>query len=152
MHTAYNMLNKFHTCSNFSQMSSKALKIASVCPVMVTILSGHDPSDMLIFAWLCNEYNMKTGETISTIYATNTYHNWVNNNFQEICPQTCVWVLLVVQPWVPQKRDPRWRNAKPFLILPAYLYLVVFQGWIYWAMLGDMLRCIPEPAQVGLST
>lgn len=30
-----------------------ALCILSVVPVMVTILSGHDPSDMLILAPLC---------------------------------------------------------------------------------------------------
>ena len=32
--------------SNFLQMRLKDLKIDSVCPVTVTILSGTDPSDM----------------------------------------------------------------------------------------------------------
>lgn len=38
------------TSSNFLQISVNALKIALVDPVTVTILSGQDPSDMLIFA------------------------------------------------------------------------------------------------------
>lgn len=38
------------TSSNFCAIMAKALKIASVAPVMVTILSGDDPSDMLIRA------------------------------------------------------------------------------------------------------
>lgn len=41
-----------HTSSNFSAIIANALKIASVAPVMVTILSGDDPSDMLIRARL----------------------------------------------------------------------------------------------------
>lgn len=35
-------------------MSENALRIASVDPVTVTIRSGHEPSEMLIFAPLCN--------------------------------------------------------------------------------------------------
>lgn len=38
------------TSSNFCAIMEKALKIPSVGPVMVTILSGDDPSDMLIRA------------------------------------------------------------------------------------------------------
>lgn len=38
------------TSSNFLQISVNALKIALVDPVTVTILSGQDPSDMLILA------------------------------------------------------------------------------------------------------
>lgn len=38
------------TSSNFCAIMAKALKIASVAPVMVTILSGDDPSDMLMRA------------------------------------------------------------------------------------------------------
>ena len=32
-----------------------ALKMVSMDPVTVTILSGHEPSDMLILAPLCND-------------------------------------------------------------------------------------------------
>lgn len=42
------------TSSNFSAIIENALKIASVGPVIVTILSGQEPSDMLIRAPLCN--------------------------------------------------------------------------------------------------
>lgn len=38
------------TSSNFFVISENALKIAFVDPETVTIRSGHDPSDMLIFA------------------------------------------------------------------------------------------------------
>lgn len=38
------------TSSNFCAIMEKALKMPSVGPVMVTILSGDDPSDMLIRA------------------------------------------------------------------------------------------------------
>ena len=38
------------TSSSFLQIRLKALKIASVDPVMVTIRSGHDPSEMLMRA------------------------------------------------------------------------------------------------------
>lgn len=40
----------FCTSSNFCAIMEKALKMPSVGPVMVTILSGDDPSDMLIRA------------------------------------------------------------------------------------------------------
>lgn len=45
------------TSSNFLQISVKALNMAFVGPVTVTILSGHEPSDMLIFAPDCNKIN-----------------------------------------------------------------------------------------------
>lgn len=38
----------------------KALKMLSVGPVMVTILSGDDPSDMLMRAPLCAKTNQKS--------------------------------------------------------------------------------------------
>ena len=38
------------TSSSFLQMRLNALKMASVVPVMVTIRSGQDPSDMLMRA------------------------------------------------------------------------------------------------------
>lgn len=38
------------TSSSFLQMRLKALKMASVVPVMVTIRSGQDPSEMLMRA------------------------------------------------------------------------------------------------------
>lgn len=38
------------TSSNFCAIMEKALKMPSVGPVMVTILSGDDPSDMLMRA------------------------------------------------------------------------------------------------------
>lgn len=38
------------TSSNLAHMSLKAVKMESVLPVTVTILSGHEPSLMLIFA------------------------------------------------------------------------------------------------------
>lgn len=38
------------TSSNFSAIMENALKMPSVGPVMVTILSGDDPSDMLMRA------------------------------------------------------------------------------------------------------
>lgn len=41
---------EFITSSNFFVISENALKIAFVDPETVTIRSGHDPSDMLIFA------------------------------------------------------------------------------------------------------
>lgn len=37
------------------EISAKALRIASVGPVTVTILSGHEPSEMLILAPLYND-------------------------------------------------------------------------------------------------
>lgn len=43
------------TSSNFSAIIEKALKIASVGPVMVTILSGQEPSEILIRAPLCQK-------------------------------------------------------------------------------------------------
>ncbi len=39
-----------NTSSSFLQMRLKALKMASVVPVMVTIRSGQDPSEMLMRA------------------------------------------------------------------------------------------------------
>lgn len=38
------------TSSNFLHINVKALKIELVEPVTVTILSGHEPSDMFILA------------------------------------------------------------------------------------------------------
>lgn len=43
------------TSSNFSAIIEKALKIASVGPVIVTILSGQVPSEILIRAPLCQK-------------------------------------------------------------------------------------------------
>lgn len=43
------------TSSNFSAIIEKALKIASVGPVIVTILSGQEPSEILIRAPLCQK-------------------------------------------------------------------------------------------------
>lgn len=43
------------TSSNFSAIIENALKIASVGPVMVTILSGQEPSEILIRAPLCQK-------------------------------------------------------------------------------------------------
>lgn len=40
----------YFTSSNFSAIMENALKMPSVGPVMVTILSGDDPSDMLMRA------------------------------------------------------------------------------------------------------
>lgn len=45
----------FLTSSNFSAIIEKALKIASVGPVIVTILSGQEPSEILIRAPLCQK-------------------------------------------------------------------------------------------------
>lgn len=45
------------TSSNFSAIIEKALKIASVGPVIVTILSGQEPSEILIRAPLCQKKN-----------------------------------------------------------------------------------------------
>jgi hypothetical protein len=42
--------NCLYTSSNFLQMRLKALKMASVVPVIVTIRSGQDPSEMLMRA------------------------------------------------------------------------------------------------------
>lgn len=42
-----------HHSSNFLQISVNALKIEFVGPVTVTIRSGHEPSEMLIFAPDC---------------------------------------------------------------------------------------------------
>lgn len=47
---AKDIVKHIFTSSNFLQISVNALKIALVNPVTVTIRSGHDPSDMLIFA------------------------------------------------------------------------------------------------------
>ena len=44
------------TSSNFRAISEKALSIASVEPVTVTILSGHEPSEMFILAPLWSSY------------------------------------------------------------------------------------------------
>lgn len=46
------------TSSNFLQINVNALNIAFVVPVTVTIRSGHDPSDMFIFAPDCNIKNI----------------------------------------------------------------------------------------------
>lgn len=43
-------MHKPLTSSNFLQIRVNALKIALVDPVTVTMRSGHEPSDMLIFA------------------------------------------------------------------------------------------------------
>lgn len=52
-----NRVRKFRrlTSSNFLQINVKALKIALVDPVTVTIRSGHDPSDMFILAPDCEQ-------------------------------------------------------------------------------------------------
>lgn len=44
-----------HHSSNFLQIRVNALKIEFVGPVTVTIRSGHEPSEMLIFAPDCRE-------------------------------------------------------------------------------------------------
>lgn len=44
-----------HHSSNFLQIRVNALKIEFVGPVTVTIRSGHEPSEMLIFAPDCGE-------------------------------------------------------------------------------------------------
>ena len=49
---------KILTSSNFLQIIVKALKMESVDPVTVTILSGHDESEMLILAPLCKISNV----------------------------------------------------------------------------------------------
>lgn len=41
------------TSSSLNVIMVKALNTQSVCPVMVMILSGQDPSEMLILALLC---------------------------------------------------------------------------------------------------
>lgn len=49
--TTYGMRKAIRlTSSNLAHMSLKAVKMESVLPVTVTILSGHEPSLMLIFA------------------------------------------------------------------------------------------------------
>ena len=47
------------TSSNFLQIMVKALYIWSVVPVTVTILSGHDASEMFILAPLCRQTRIK---------------------------------------------------------------------------------------------
>ena len=46
------------TSSSFLHIRLKALKMASVVPVMVTILSGQDPSEILIRAPDCKNKNI----------------------------------------------------------------------------------------------
>lgn len=48
-------LNCEHHSSNFRVMRENALKIAFVEPDTVTIRSGHDPSEMFIFAPDCKD-------------------------------------------------------------------------------------------------
>lgn len=54
------------TSSSFLQMRLNALKMASVVPVMVTIRSGHEPSEMLMRAPDCNGANT-TGDYVAKI-------------------------------------------------------------------------------------
>lgn len=53
-HQAGGMGQPLLTSSNLYAIIAKALNMASVGPVMVTILSGQFPSEMLILAPLCS--------------------------------------------------------------------------------------------------
>lgn len=70
------------TSSNFSAIMENALKMPSVGPVMVTILSGDDPSDMLMRAPLWKQKSI----IIPTLhYARNpcpdTWFRWVSRTW-----------------------------------------------------------------------
>ena len=56
--------SRYNTSSNLQQIIVKALCMLSVVPVMVTIRSGHEPSDMLILAPLCQQQKQQIKQQI----------------------------------------------------------------------------------------
>lgn len=99
-HNSMFALMLYCTSSNFSAIMENALKMPSVGPVMVTILSGDDPSDMLMRAPLWKHKSI----IIPTLHFA-----------RNVCPNT--WF-----PWVSSTRDVQ-VNAH---LLPHFLHCFSF--------------------------